>query len=82
MNINLLKKHILGLAISLLLVIVNIELIQKNVDVIFENYFINLDNFAKYCFEPIVMLITLAGIILTYYFIIKIFALLIKKDAK
>lgn len=76
MKVSLLKKYILGLIISILLIIINNELIMKTIENIFDNRIINLSDFTKYCFEPIINIITFIGIILTFYFIIKIYIII------
>lgn len=79
MKVSLLKKYILGLVISVSLLIINNELIKKSIENIFDNRFISVPDLIT-CFDPIISLITFAGIILTYYFIIKIFIIIFKKE--
>ena len=80
MKVTLLKKHTFGLVISILLIITNNELIKKGIENISNNKLINLSTLIIYCFNPIISLITLIGIALTYYFIVKIYIIIFAKE--
>ena len=75
------KKYTFGLVISILLIIINNELIRKSIENISNNRFINLSALITYCFEPIINLSTLVGIVLTFYFIIKIYIIIFNKES-
>jgi hypothetical protein len=79
MKVSVLKKYILGLVISIVLIIVNNELIKKSIENISDNRLIDPALIAFFV-NPIIDLITFAGIILTYYFIIKIYIIIFKKE--
>lgn len=80
MKVSLLKKYILGLVISITLIIINNGLVKNSIEDIFNNRFINLSALIIFCVDPIINLITFAGIVLTYYFIIKIYIIIFKKE--
>jgi hypothetical protein len=80
MKVSLLKKYTFGLVISILLIIINNELIRKSIENISNNKLIDLSNLIAYCLDPIINLSTLIGIVLTFYFIIKIYIILFEKE--
>jgi len=80
MKVSLLKKYTFGLVISILLIIINNKLIKKSIEHISNNRLINLSTLIIFFFDPIINLITLIGIILTYYFIIKIYIIILQKE--
>lgn len=80
MKVSLLKKYTYGLIISILLIIINNELIKKSIENIFNNRFINLSALIIFFFDPIINLITFIGIILTFYFIVKIYIIIFEKE--
>lgn len=82
MNVTLLKRYSYGLILSILTIIVNIELIQKSIDNLSNNYLINISALTMYFFNPLLSLINLIAIVLTYYFIIKIYIIIFQKEKK
>lgn len=82
MEVTLLKKYSYGLILSILTIIVNIELIQKSVDNLSNNYLINISALTMYFFNPLLSLINLIAIVLTYYFIVKIYIIIFQKEKK
>jgi hypothetical protein len=80
MKVNLLKKYTFGLVISILLIIINNGLIKKSIESISNNKLINLSTLIIFFFEPILNLITLIGIVLTFYFFIKIYIIIFEKE--
>lgn len=76
MKISLLKKYTIGLVVSILLIIINNEIINKSIENIINNRLINL----MALFDPLIKLITFIGIVLTYYFIVKIYVIIFEKE--
>ncbi len=80
MKVNLIKKYTYGLGISILLILIDNVLIKDSLEKIFNNKFINLSTLFIYFFDPIINLFTLLGIILTFYFITKIYIIILGKE--